>query len=349
MSITAAPFGVTRSGEAVTVYTMTNSNGMTVKVLDRGCIVQSIQVPDRTGTLVDVALGYDSVQAYEDGSCFFGAFVGRYANRIAGSAFPLNGEMVRLTPNEGPNHLHGIYSSSFFYAIPDGNSLMFKRTSPAGEEGYPGKLEMTITYTLTDDNALILDYQATTDADTVVNLTNHTYFNLNGHASGSAESQLLQIAASRVSAIDAASLPTGVSFDVTGTPFDFRSAKPIGRDLDWSDPQIKLACGYDHNFILDTHGMDEPFAIAQGDETGIVMTCCTTQPAVQLYTGNFVQDDPSCGKGKGGAAYVQRSAFCLETQHYPDSPNHAEFPSTLLKAGETYHQVTSYQFSVKES
>lgn len=347
MSITSAPFGVTRSGEAVTVFTITNDNGMTVRVLDRGCIIQSIQVPDQTGALVDVALGYDTIDAYEDGGCFFGALVGRYANRISGSKFQLNGETVRLTPNEGPNHLHGVHATSFFYGIPDGNSLIFKRTSPAGEEGYPGKLEMTITYTLTDDNALILDYKAATDADTVINLTNHTYFNLNGHDSGSAERQLLQIAASKVTVINAATLPTGENFDVTGTPFDFRTAKPIGRDLDWSNEQLKLAFGYDHNFILDTDGMDKPFAIAEGDQTGIVMTCRTTQPAVQFYNGNYVQDDPSAGKGKGGATYVQRGAFCLETQHYPDSPNHTDFPTTTLKAGETYHQVTSYQFSVK--
>lgn len=347
MTITSAPFGVTSSGEAVTLYTMTNSNGMTVKVLDRGCIIQSIIVPDKDGKPVDVALGYDTVAAYEAGSCFYGAFVGRYANRIGKSRFPLSGQTVQLTPNEKSNHLHGIYCTSFFYALPSGNSLVFRRTSPAGEEGYPGKLELTVTYTLTDDNALILDYQAQTDADTVVNLTNHSYFNLSGHDSGSSLDQILQISASKATAIDSESIPTGENFDVTGTPFDFRTPKAIGRDLDLTFPQLAVAGGYDHNFLLDTDGMEQPFAVAYSPATGIAMDCYTTQPGVQFYNANFVQDDPSTGKGKGGATYIQRSAFCLETQHYPDSPNQPAFPSTVVKAGETYHQVTKYQFSVR--
>ena len=348
MPITSAPFGVTRSGEAVTVFTLTNANGMTVRVLDRGCIVQSIQVPDAAGNLVDVALGYDTVDAYEDGSCFYGAFIGRYANRIGGSAFPLNGGTVNLTPNEGPNHLHGVYATSVFYGVPQGNALVLKRTSPAGEEGYPGQLELTVTYTLTEDNALVLDYQAVSDADTVINLTNHTYFNLNGHNSGCVDGHMLQIAASQVSEIDGATLPTGRAFDVAGTPFDFRTPKTIGQDLDLSNQQIGLANGYDHNFILDTADLSQPFAKAQGDQTGIVMTCYTTQPGVQFYSANFLQDDPAMGRGKGGATYHQRDAFCLETQHFPDSPNHPTFPSTVLRAGETYHQVTRYQFSTVE-
>lgn len=347
MPISCAPFGVTRSGEAVTVYTMTNASGMTVKVLDRGCIIQSILVPDKNGALVDVVLGYDTVDAYEDGTCFYGTFVGRYANRIAGSKFQLNGKTVRLTPNEGPNHLHGVHCTSFFYAVAEGNSLVMKRISPDGEEGYPGKLDITVTYTLTDDNALVMDYKATTDADTVVNFTNHSYFNLNGHTSGDADGQLLQIAASKVTAIGAGSLPTGNHFDVEGTPFDFRTAKPIGCDRDMTFEQLKVGGGYDHNFVLDTKGMDEPFAVAEGNETGIVMTCYTTQPGVQFYNANFVQDDPSAGKGKGGENYVQHSAFCLETQHFPDSPNQPSFPTTTVKAGETYHEVTCYKFSVK--
>ncbi|MCD7820938.1 MAG: galactose mutarotase [Clostridiales bacterium] len=347
MTITASPFGVTASGAAVTCYTMTNDNGMTVKVLDRGCTVQSIIVPDRDGKHVDVALGYDTVAAYEAGTCFYGAFVGRFANRIGGSRFVLNGEAVQLTPNEGPNHLHGVYCGSFFHAQPQGNSLVLRRTSPAGEEGYPGQLEVTVTYTLTDDNALIMDYQAAAAGDTVVNLTNHSYFNLSGHDSGSAQEQLLQIRASKVTAVGEGSIPTGEHFDVTGTPFDFRTPKPIGRDLDLSDPQLALTGGFDHNYVLDTVGMDQPFAAAYSPTTGIAMDCYTTQPGVQFYNANYVQDDPCRGQGKGGAAYVQRGAFCLETQHFPDSPNQPAFPSTVVKAGETYHQVTKYQFSVR--
>ncbi len=349
MSITSAPFGVTAAGKPVTCYTMTNANRMTVKVLDYGCVIQSIIVPDREGKPLDVVQGYDTISAYEKGTVFFGAFVGRYANRIAKSSFVLNGETVQLTPNEGENHLHGVYTVSLFDASTEGNTLTLRRTSPAGEEGYPGKLELTVTYTLTDDNALILDYQAQADADTVANLTNHSYFNLNGHDSGSAQEHLLQLAASKVTAVGARSIPTGEHFDVTGTPFDFRTMKPIGRDIDMTNPQLALTGGYDHNFVLDADavGMDKTFAIAYSEQTGIQMECATTQPGVQFYNANFVTDDASKGQGKGGAEYGFRSSFCLETQHFPDSPNQPAFPSTVIKAGTTARETTCYKFSVK--
>jgi aldose 1-epimerase len=347
MAITCAPFGVTSSGEAVSVYTMSNNNGMVVKVLDRGGIIQSLIVPDKDGKPVDVVLGYDTVSAYEKGSCFYGAFIGRYANRIGNSSFVLNGKTVSLVPNEGKNHLHGVHATSFFYGVCEGNSLILRRTSPDGEEGYPGKLELTVTYTLTEDNALILDYQAAADGDTVVNLTNHSYFNLSGHDSGSCLEQELEIAASRVTAVDAESIPTGEHFNVAGTPFDFRSPKPIGRDLDLTFPQLALTGGYDHNFVLDNNDPSVPFSTAYSPVTGIVMESFTTQPGVQFYNANFVEDDPAMGEGKGGAAYVKRGAFCLETQHFPDSPNQPAFPSTVVRAGETYHEVTKYQFSLK--
>ncbi|MGN1014176.1 MAG: aldose epimerase family protein [Butyricicoccus sp.] len=347
MPITATPFGSTRTGEAVTLFTLTNDCGMMVKVLDWGCTVQSIVVPDKDGNPVDVALGYDTIADYEAGTCFFGSFVGRYANRIGGSKFPLNGKDVQLTPNEGPNHLHGVYTDSVFESEMQGDTLVLRRVSPDGEEGYPGRLDVMVRYALTEDNSLLMEYTATTDADTVVNLTNHTYFNLNGHDSGSAAEHLLQINADRITAVDAQSIPTGELLAVEGTPFDFRTAKPIGRDLDLSVEQLKLTNGYDHNYILNTDTLAQAYAVAKGDQTGIVMTCYTTQPAVQFYNANFVQDDGASGRGKGGATYTQRSSFCLETQHYPDSPNHPEFPSTILHPGERYHQVSQYKFSIE--
>lgn len=347
MPICSEPFGVTAAGEAVTRYTITNRAGMTVRVLDWGCTIQSILVPDRNGTSTDVALGYDTVSAYEAGTCFYGAFVGRYANRIGGSCFPLNGKMVRLTPNEGKNHLHGVYTRSIFETVYDGQSLYFSRTSPAGEEGYPAALKLTVTYTLTDDNALILDYQALADGDTVLNLTNHSYFNLSGHDSGSVGDQELYLAASRVTEVDAQSIPLGTHLDVTGTPFDFRQAKPIGRDWGQAHPQLERTGGYDHNFVLDVSGLERPFAAAYSPRTGIAMDCFTTQPGVQFYSANFLHQDPSAGQGKGGMTYPSRGAFCLETQHFPDSPNHPDFPSTLLRAGEQFHETTVYRFSTR--
>lgn len=347
MPITSTPFGVTRSGEAVTLFTLTNDCGMTVKVLDWGCTIQSILVPDKNGTLVDVALGYDTMEDYQDGTCFYGSFVGRYANRIGGSSFQLGDTTVSLTPNEGPNHLHGVYTTSVFQSETQGDTLVLRRVSPDGEEGYPGRLDVMVRYALTEGNSLIMEYTATTDADTVINLTNHTYFNLNGHDSGSAAKHTLQIHADRITAVDAESIPTGEILSVEDTPFDFRTAKPIGRDLDLTVEQLKLTNGYDHNYILNTNSLAQPYAVAKGDQTGIVMTCYTTQPAVQFYNANFVQNDPVSGHGKGGATYTQRSAFCLETQHYPDSPNHPDFPSTVLRPGERYHQVSSYKFTVE--
>lgn len=348
MSITSAPFGVTKNGEAVTCYTITNASGAFVRILDFGCIIQALCVPDRNGKLTDVVLGYDAIDRYEEGTCFYGAFVGRYANRISGSRFPLGGQTITLTPNEGPNHLHGVYCTSLFAAEAAGNSLTLRRTSPDGEEGFPGRVEVAVTYTFTDDNALALDYQAVTDADTVLNLTNHSYFNLSGHDSGSAQDQLLRIAASRFTPVGEGSIPTGELLPVEGTPFDFRTVKPIGRDIDMSNPQLAQTGGYDHNLVLDVTGLETPFASAESPATGITMDCYTTQPGVQFYNANFVQSDPCRGQGKGGAEYPFRGAFCLETQHFPDSPNRPEFPSALLRAGETCHEVTIYRFGVKK-
>jgi aldose 1-epimerase len=274
--------------------------------------------------------------------------MGRYANRIANSRFPLGGAVVELTANEGPNHLHGVLTRCLYEVEQGENSLTLRRTSPAGEEGYPGRLDIAVTYTLREDNALVMDYKVKSDADTVLNLTNHSYFNLAGHNSGGVEEQRLQLSASRFTPIGEGSIPTGELAGVEGTPFDFRTEKPIGQDIGADDAQLRQGGGYDHNFVLDAPGLERPFAVARSEKTLITMECFTTQPGVQLYTANFVQDDTARGMGKEGAEYGHRSAFCLETQHFPDSPNRPDFPSTLLKAGEEYHEVTVYRFSVRK-
>ncbi len=348
MSITSAPFGVTTAGIPVTAYTLTNRHGCRAVVLDYGGTVQSLIVPDRDGTPTDVVLGYDSVADYERGSCYYGTFVGRYANRIAGSRFPLEGSEVQLTPNEGRNHLHGNFCFEVYDAAVEGDSLVLRRTSPDGEDGYPGAVTLKLTYTLTEEDGLVLDYQASTDRTTVINLTNHSYFNLSGHASGTALDTVLQLNASRITEADSESIPTGVIRSLSPEdPFNFTVPKAIGRDIGADDPQLRFGNGYDHNYILDLPSLETPIATAVSPRTGILMDVYTTQPAVQFYSANFVQDDP-VGHGKGGAVYPQRGGFCLETQHYPDSPNRPEFPSTVLRPGEVYHQVTEYRFSVSE-
>lgn len=335
-------FGQTKTGEPVFRYDLKNSKGMCVRILNYGCIIQSILVPDRDGRAVDVALGYDDLSGYEAGSCFFGAFVGRYANRIKGARFTLNGETYHLEKNDGGNHLHGSYCRRVFEGAVDGDSLIFQYTSPDGEEGYPGTLDMHIRYTLSEDNALEIGYTASADADTVVNFTNHTYFNLNG--SGDILGHFLQLKADRYTEADPETLPTGKILSVGGTPMDFRFGKRIGEDLlcDW--PPLKMTRGYDHNFILDEKaGTLRKFAQSTGEKSGITLEAFTTQVAVQLYTGNFVDGD-SAPFGKGGVRYPRYAGFCLETQHYPCSPNFPEFPSTVLHPGEEYHEKTVYRF-----
>ena len=342
ITIQTEPFGITKTGEAVTRWSLQNSAGMCVRILSYACAVQSIVVPDRDGDPIDVALGYDDLADYETGNCFFGAFVGRYANRIKGAAFDLDGRRYTLEPNDGSNHLHGVYCRQVFDGAVENDTLVFRRVSPDGEEGYPGTLSFEVRYTLRDDNALVIEYRATTDADTVVNFTNHTYFNLNG--AGDILSHRLTLAASRFTEGDAETLPTGNILPVDGTPMDFRGGKPIGEGIASDYEQITLCRGYDHNYILDTGGsLMESFAEATGDRSGIRLKAYTTQPAVQLYTGNYVDND-SAPHGKGGVRYPRYAGFCLETQHYPCSPNYPQFPSTVLRPGETYRHKTVYRF-----
>ena len=342
--ITSEPFGCTKEGRAVTRWTMANDAGMTVRVLAYGGTVQSILVPDRDGNPVDVVLGYDDLPGYEAGGCWFGAFVGRYANRIKGAAFTLNGKEYVLPKNDGPNHLHGTFERRVFDAAAEDGALVLRYVSPDGEEGYPGTLSLTLTYSLTEDNALRLDYRAVTAADTVVNLTNHSYFNLSGAGRGDVLGHLLRLDASRFTEGDEETTPTGRILPVEGTALDFRREKPIGKDLRNRDPILRLCGGYDHNMILDKGPGFGPGGAAYSPDTGIEMTFATTQPAVQFYSGNFVAGAP---RGKGGARYPKRGGFCLESQHYPCSPNFPDFPSTVLRPGEEYHEITEYRFGTR--
>ena len=348
--IRSKPFGVTKQGANVTEYILSNPGGLTVSVLDYGCIIKNIIVPAKNGP-VDVVLGHDTMADYEDdftssGSTCCGAFVGRYANRIKGGRFTLNGKTYTLAKNNGENHLHGGdvgFDKKMWDMTPqdgDAPQLRARYVSPDGEEGYPGTLTLTVTFTLRD-STLSIAYDAESDADTVANFTNHAYFNLNGQGSGDVLGHLLQLNASAYTPADAATLPTGEIAPVDGTCMDFRTAKPIGQDI--HDAALAPFRGYDTNFCLDGKGLRK-IGQAEGDQTGIVMEVETTLEGVQLYTGNFISDRA----GKNGARYASYSGFCLETQHYPDAINQPAFPSPVLRQGEPLHETTVYRFCVRK-
>ena len=348
-TVTKQEFGKTAQGQPVDLYILKNRNGVEAAITNYGATVVRLQTPDAKGTLADIALGFDNLQGYLGEEPYFGAIVGRYGNRIAKGKFTLNGKQYTLAKNNGENALHGGlqgFDKKVWAAQaetkPEGQVLTLKYRSADGEEGYPGNLDVTVTYTLTGDNDLRIDYRATTDRDTVVNLTNHTYFNLAGQGKGDILGQQIAINASRFTPVDGGLIPTGELREVAGTPFDFRNPKAIGKDIGAADEQLKLGKGYDHNFVLDRR--DEglaPAAKVIEPATGRVLEVWTTEPAVQFYTGNFLDGTI---KGKGGVAYQQRYGFCLETQHYPDSPNHPAFPSTVLKPGQEYQTTTVWKF-----
>jgi aldose 1-epimerase len=355
MGLDSEPFGEVE-GKPVERYTLTNANGMEVAILTYGGIIQSIRVPDRDGTMANVVLGFDNLDDYVAKSPYFGAIVGRYANRIAKGQFMLDGQTYQLALNNGPNSLHGgekgfdkqIWTASEGTAA-DGQSLVLSYTSPDGEEGYPGTLDVTVTYTLTDDNALRVEYHATTDKKTVLNLSNHSYFNLAGEGSGSIFDHELMLNASTFTPVDDTLIPTGEVAPVTGTPFDFTTAKPIGQDIrDGSSDQIIIGRGYDHNFVLDRPEGDDTSLVQAArvvePTTGRVLEVTTTEPGVQFYTGNFLDGTFA---GTSGMVYRQGDAFCLETQHFPDSPNQPDFPSTELAPGEEFTSTTVYTFSTE--
>jgi aldose 1-epimerase len=352
--LTVAPFGTLESGQHVRAFTMTNSGGVAVRVLDYGGIIQSIRTPDRSGALADIVLGFDDVQGYVKSSPYFGALTGRYANRIAWGRFQLDGTPYTLAVNNGPNALHGGikgFDKVIWSVEPQSDSagvrLVLRYTSPDGEEGYPGTLRATVTYTLTNANQLVLDYEATTDKPTIINLTNHSYFNLHGEGSGTILDHVLTLDADRYTPIDSTSIPTGELPPVAGTPFDFRNPTAIGARIDQPDQQLKNGRGYDHNFVLSrpsgATGLVHAAHVVD-PSTGRTLDVETTEPGVQFYTGNFLDGSFA---GKNGHVYQRRAGFCLETQHFPDSPNKPQFPSTVLRPGQTYHSRTQLTFGIQ--
>ena len=344
-------FGKTPDGQNVDLYTLTNQNGMQVAITNFGGIVVRIQTVDRQGKTDDVVLGYDSLDGYVNDTAYFGAVIGRYGNRIALGKFTLDGARYTLARNNGENSLHGGikgFNKAVWQAremaVEDGPSVELTYLSKDGEEGYPGNLSVKVLYTLTDRNELKIDYTATTDKKTVLNLTNHSYFNLNPAGSDVLQ-HLLMIQADKFTPVDAGLIPTGELRSVAGTPFDFRKPTAIGARIEQEDEQLKLGKGYDHNFVLNRKGKGMELAARVVEPTtGRVLEVLTSEPGVQFYTGNFLDGTV---RGKGGKAYGRRSAFCLETQHFPDSPNHPKFPSTELKPGEKYQTTTIYRFGAQ--
>jgi len=348
-TITRADFGKTKEGVAVSIYTLANNNGLTARITNYGGIVVSLEAPDRNGNRADVVLGFDALDGYlANPGPFFGALIGRYANRIAHARFTLDGRPYQLDKNDGPNTLHG-GAHGFDKRVwkprqlPDGG-LELTYLSKDGEGGFPGNLTVTAVYHLTEANELRIDYTATTDKNTVVNLTNHSYFNLKGAGTGDILEHRLTLNADRFTPIDAGLIPTGELRAVAATPFDFRKSTEIGARIEAGDAQLKLAHGYDHNWVLNRTGEGLHLAArVEEPSTGRVLEVLTTQPGVQFYTGNFLDGTI---KGKGGKAYGRRSGFCLETQHFPDSPNQPAFPSTELKPGSNFQSTTVFRFSV---
>ena len=331
MTITKSHFGTLADGHAVSMWTLTNDRGLQVQVLDYGVIIRSITVPDQKGNPVDVVLGYDTLEAYVGDWGYLGATIGRCANRIKGAGFELNGKTYPLTTTFGPYHLHGGkvgFNKRLWTGTQVERGVTFSRLSPDGEEGYPGNLQVQVTIGWIGDSLTIV-YEATTDQDTVVNMTNHSYFNLNGAGNGNVHRHTLQISADQYTLTGADGFPTGEMASVENTAMDFRTPKTIGKDL-------KLFGGYDHNFVVSGH----PIAMAVGDQTGITMTVDTDQPGVQLYTAPAMMGK----RGKDGKKYGHHGAFCLETQHHPDSIHHPQWPTCILKAGETFRSFTSYTF-----
>lgn len=348
---TRAAFGATADGEAVETFTLRNANGIEMRVISLGGIITHLMTPDRTGAMADIVLGFDTIDGYLTSPPYFGAIIGRYGNRIGKARFAIDGQEYRLAANNGPNHLHG-GMKGFDKAVwkaepmtsPEGRRVVFTRTSADGEEGYPGTLHTTVTYTLTDANTLIIEYDATTDKPTHVNLTHHSYFNLAGHGAGDILGHEMQIDADRYTPVDETLIPTGGLAPVEGTPFDFRTPAPIGARIDETgNPQLTHGRGYDHNWVLNGSGFRR-VATAYDPKSGRTLDVATTEPGLQLYSGNFLDGSIT---GKDGAVYRHRTGFCLETQHFPDTPNKPSFPTTLLRPGETYRSRTVYAFGVR--
>ena len=345
-SIQTSEFGVI-DGQPVALFTLTNASGANVGIIEYGGIVVSLNVPDRDGHLGDVVLGFDTLDAYVADTPYFGAITGRYANRIAGGKFEIDGMAYELPVNNGPNSLHGGikgFDKVVWKGTPaeSGDGVSFSYVSQDGEEGYPGTLESTVTYTWTDSNELRIDYEASTDKPTVVNLTNHSYFNLKDGGASPILDHVLMINASQYTPVDATSIPLGDIASLDGSPLDFREPTAIGARIEEEDEQLGFGAGYDHNYVIDRDADGLALAATVSEpETGRVMDVLTAEPGVQFYSGNFLDGHHI---GKGEIAYERRSGLCLETQHYPDSPNQPDFPSTVLRPGEAYKTSTVYKF-----
>lgn len=343
------PFGKNEKGEDTSLYVLENKNHAIMKVSDHGATLVSLLVPDRDGAMRDVVLGYDDAASYEKNTCYFGATIGRNGNRIANSEMTIDGKLCKIPANENENNLHsgpnGFDRLLWEVKGHTDSSITFFHLSTEEEQGFPGNLKVEVTYTLTDENAVEISYRGEADKTTVMNFTNHSYFNLGGHDSGSVEGQKLQIFAESYTPVkDSHAIPTGEIAPVEGTPMDFRTMKPIGQDINADFEQLEFTGGYDHNFVLsDKAGEMKVMANAYCEETGIAMEASTDCCGVQLYAGNFINDH----KGKGGVAYGRRNAFCLESQFYPNAVNEPNFPSPIVNAGHVFTTKTVYRFYVK--
>lgn len=337
-------FGKTQAGEAATLYTLTNAAGMYISVTDFGATLVKVVVPDDEGLPVDVVLGYDNIKGYETGDVFFGATVGRCANRIGKAAFTLNGRKYNLTRNDGKNNLHSgldYYNKRMWGVRNKSNQrITFTLHSASGDQGYPGTLDMEVTYELTEDNEIKISYASTPNEDTIINMTNHSYFNLNGHAAGDVLKQRVAINADYYTRADKASIPTGELVEVRNTPMDFKRKKAVGKDIDADYEALIYGKGYDHNWVLNNQNEFRKVAIATGNKSRITMEIYTDLPGMQFYTANFVAGE----HGKEGAVYEKRSAMCFETQYFPDAINHKNFQQPICKAGENYNTTTMYKF-----
>ena len=351
MQITQSSYGTTEDGTPVDLYTLVNENGVEMKVTNYGGIITELRVPDKNGDLGDVVLGFDSLEDYITSNPFFGALVGRYGNRIANGKFSLDGEEYTLVQNNGTNHLHGgtkgfdkVVWKAETAQTEDGPQLKLAYTSPDMEEGYPGNLQVEVTYTLTNEDAVRIDYKATTDRKTIVNLTNHSYFNLSNNPASLILDHEVMLNADRFVPVDNGLIPTGELQSVEGTPMDFTEPTAIGARIEEDYEQLQVGQGYDHCWVINGEaGTLRQAATVYEPNSGRLMEVLTTEPGVQFYTGNFLNSTT----GKGGTVYKQRSGFCLETEHFPDTPNQPDFPSAVLNPGETYQTTTVYKFSVR--
>jgi aldose 1-epimerase len=352
MKISKKPFGTTKEGDKASIYTITNDHGMMVSVTDYGANIISVILPDRDGNMADVVLGYDKLSDYEINSPGFGSFIGRHANRIAHAQINVNDKVYQLEKNEGENSLHSGSKSfnKYFYETEvfedeDEISIEFSRLSPDMEQGFPGNLDYSVTYTITNENEFVLEYYGVSDKDTIVNFTNHSYFNLSGHNTGCMEQQEVWIDSNKITTTANGAIPTGEYTDVTNTPMDFRKRKKIGADIKADYEPLKIADGYDHNYVLNCSGDDiEKVAELYDPKSGRLMEIYTDLPGMQLYTGNFIGSQ----KGKENANYQSRDGVCFETQYYPNACNIPSFPSPIVRAHEEIETVTIYKFSVEK-